>query len=265
MRRCILGAVVIALPVLITDKAAAQATLSEAAQAPAQQQAPRPARETAAVDLTGYWVSIVTEDWLYRMLTPARGDYAGVPLNPEGLRVADNWEPATEGCKPYGAAGLMRIPGRLHVTWQDDNTLRMDTDAGTQTRLFRFGPNQPTGEATLQGYSAATWIPAGRGRGGPAGDASNQAAGTLKVVTTRMTPAYLRKNGVPYSEKATLTEYYERLKAPNGAEWLVVTSIVEDPVYLTQPFITSTHFRQEPDAAKWSPTTCGGAARASSR
>ena len=80
-----------------------------------------------------------------------------------------------------------------------------------------------------------------------------------------MAPGYLRKNGVPYSEKATLTEYFERFKAPNGDEWLVVTSIVEDSTYLSQPFITSTHFKQEPDAGKWNPTTCGVPARASSK
>ena len=71
------------------------------------------ARESAQVDLTGYWVALVTEDWLWRMRTPARGDATSVPLNPEGRRVAGTWDPERddangEQCRPFGAAGLMR-------------------------------------------------------------------------------------------------------------------------------------------------------------
>lgn len=78
----------------------------------------------------------------------------------------------------------------------------------------------------------------------------------MKVVTTRMLPGYLRKNGVPYSGDAVLTEYYTRTNEPNGDSWLIVTTIVEDPRYLQQPFITSTHFKKQPDAAGWNPTHC---------
>src|SRR5215475_3070611 len=95
-------------------------------------------------DLTGYWVSIVSEDWLYRMVTPAKGDYTSVPLTPEGRMVADAWDPAKDEaqgnqCKAYGAPAIMRIPGRIHITWQDDYTLKIETDSGKQTRLFHFG------------------------------------------------------------------------------------------------------------------------------
>jgi hypothetical protein len=84
-------------------------------------------RAAALFDITGYWVSLVTEDWRYRQFTPAKGDYVSVPVNPEGKKVADSWdaakdEAAGEQCKAYGAAGLMRMPTRLHITWQDDNT-----------------------------------------------------------------------------------------------------------------------------------------------
>src|SRR5579884_4174263 len=125
-------------------------------------------RAGAPIDLTGYWVSLVTEDWRFRMVTPPKGDYASVPINAEGRKVADAWDPAkdeTAGqqCKSYGAAALMRVPGRLHITWQDDNTLKIETDAGAQTRLFHFAP--PGGQATVpagtqaswQGYSIARW------------------------------------------------------------------------------------------------------------
>jgi hypothetical protein len=222
-------------------------------------------KDAAPMDLTGYWVSIVTEDWRYRMVTPAKGDYASVPLNPEGRKVADAWDPAKDEasgsqCKSYGAAALMRVPGRLHITWADDNTLKIEADAGTQTRLLHFGAAQPSaGDPTWQGSSAALWDvpPAGRGMGGgPAVRPGQPRAGTLKVVTTHMRPGYLRKNGVPYSGNATVTEYFDRTNEPNGDSWLIVTTIVNDPQYLQQEFVTSTHFKKQADAAGWAPTAC---------
>src|SRR5438045_319969 len=171
----------------------------------AHAQAPTP-KSASPSDFTGYWVSVVTEDWLYRMVTPAKGDYSSVPINPEGRKLADAWDPAkdeAEGnpCKSYGAGNIMRQPGRLHITWEDDTTLRVDTDAGMQTRLFHFGDFQPpAGEPTWQGNSVAQWEFAG-GRGGR-GQAAESRGGDLKVVTTRMRSGYLQKNGVPYSGKA---------------------------------------------------------------
>jgi hypothetical protein len=228
--------------------------------------APVSPREAALVDLTGYWVAVVTEDWRFRMVTPPKGDYASVPLNPEGRRVADTWDPAKDEaagdqCKSYGVGNVMRVPGRFHITWDNDNTLKIEADTGTQTRLLHFGAAQPqAGEPTWQGYSAAQWEggPAGRGgqNGPPATQAGQNRGGSLKVVTTHMRPGYLRKNGVPYSGNAVVTEYYDRTTESNGDSWLVVTTIVEDPQYLQQPFITSTHFKREADGSKWSPSPC---------
>ena len=205
----------------------------------------------ALIDLTGYWVSIVTEDWRFRMVTPPKGDYASVPLNAEARKVADAWDPAKDEaaglqCKAYGAANIMRVPGRVHITWQDDNTLKVEADAGTQTRLFHFGTAEPpAGDAGWQGYSTASWEGRPQFRGG-----------TLKVVTTHLRAGYLRKNGVPYSDKAVLTEYYDRTNEENGDSWLIVTTIVDDPQYLQMPFITSTHFKMERDGSKWDPQPC---------
>ncbi|SRR5579884_315107 len=231
-------------------------------------------RAGAPIDLTGYWVSLVTEDWRFRMVTPPKGDYASVPINAEGRKVADAWDPAkdeTAGqqCKSYGAAALMRVPGRLHITWQDDNTLKIETDAGTQTRLFHFGTAGPEGILTspapvpaqpqLQGYSVAVWELAGGGRGpgrGAPPPPPSARGGSLKVVTTHLAPGYLRKNGVPYSDKTVLTEYYDRTNESDGRSYLIITTIVEDPQYLTGQFITSTHFLKEPDGSKWSPSPC---------
>jgi hypothetical protein len=223
-----------------------------AARATAKQQAP--------IDLTGYWVSVVTEDWRYRMITAPKGDHPGLPLNAEGNRVANAWDPAKdeaaeEQCKAYGAAGVMRAPGRLHVTWESDDSLKVETEAGTQTRHFLFGaPPAASGPATWQGTSSAQWEVAGGGRGRE----SAPRGGSLKVVTTHMRPGYLQKNGVPYGENAVLTEYFSRTLEPTGDSWLIVTHIVEDPQYLTQPFIRSTHFKKLPDSAStsWTPEAC---------
>lgn len=217
----------------------------------AQQRTPKAA---ATIDLTGYWVSVVTEDWLYRMVTPAKGDYTSVPLNPAGRKVADAWDPSQDEasgntCKAYGAAALMRIPGRLHITWQDDTTLKIETDAGTQTRLFHFDAASAGSSGDWQGVSVASWDVEAGARGPLPG------AG-LRVITTHLKAGYLRKNGVPYSANTVLTEYYDRVNERNGDSWLIVKTIVDDPAYLTGPFITSTHFKKQPDSKGWNPTPC---------
>jgi len=200
----------------------------------------------------------------------------------------------------------MRVPTRLHITWQDPNTLKVETDAGTQTRLFHFGNSaQPPsgGDAGWQGFSVAQWEYAGgrnpfagggggRGGGGaappaaaanpggaanPAGGAAAPAApapaaggggrgagapargpagGDLKVVTTKTKPGYLRKNGIPFSEDAVVTEFFDRHAEPTGAVWLVVVTRVTDPKYLNGTFTVSSHFKQEPDGSKFKPTPC---------
>jgi hypothetical protein len=214
-------------------------------------------RVSAPIDMTGYWVAVVTEDWRWRMLTPEKGDFASIPTNAEGVRVGQQWDPAKdeaagEQCKSYGAAAIMRVPGRIHVTWDNDTTLKIETDAGQQTRLFHFGEFQPpAGPKTWQGNSTAAWeVSGGRGRG--------PAAGSFKVVTTGMRAGYLRKNGYPYSEKATVTEFYDRTMEANGDTWLLITTVVNDPTYLGQggEFVTSTHFKKQADAAGWNPQPC---------
>ena len=214
------------------------------------------AKAGALLDLTGYWVSLVDADWRWRMMTPAKGDYASIPLNTEGRQIANSWDPAKderEGnqCRAYGAGNIMRIPERLHVYWSNDNTLRMDTDAGMQTRLFHFDVSQGQGGVPQwQGDSVATWE-----KIGSAGAPVPGRGGALHVVTTHMRPGYLRKNGVPYSGNAVLTEYYNRFDR-NGVSYLIVTSILDDPTYLNLPFNTSEEFKREPDASKWNPAPC---------
>jgi hypothetical protein len=187
------------------------------------------------------------------MVTPPKGDYTGVALNEAGRKFADAWDPAKdeaagEQCKSYGAPNLMRVPGRLHITWQDDQTLKIESDAGQQTRVLHFASADDQGSG-WQGFSKALWemVPVGRGI---------TPVGSLKVVTTHLKPGYLRKNGVPYSANATLTEYFDRVNEPNGDAYLVITTTVEDPVYLAQPFLTASHLRKQPDAKGWNPAPC---------
>jgi hypothetical protein len=144
----------------------------------------------------------------------------------------------------------------LHVTWENERTIKIETDAGQQTRRLLFDKTQAApAQRSLQGYSVAEWEVAGGGRGAAAQAARSA---SLKVATTMMSGGWLRKNGVPYSENASLTEYFDRFPAPNGDEWLVVTTIVADPKYLTQDFVTSTHFKREPNGNKWAPSPCKG-------
>ena len=229
---------------------------------------PATAKAAAPFDPTGYWVAIISEDWRWRMVTPAKGDVVSIPLNPEGLRVAEAWDPAKdqaagEQCKAYGAPGLMRGPVRLHITWQDDNTLKIESDYGQQTRLLRFPPAgggaapavtnvvATSGPKTWQGVTTAQWVMGGGGRGRGA-----VRHGSIKSVTTQMRPGYLRKNGVPYSDRAVLTEYWDLQTEVNGDQYLVDTNVVDDPVYLQTPWITALHFKKEKDGSKWDPTAC---------
>jgi hypothetical protein len=259
-------------PALVSLMVAAAVVMVHGAQppqGPPQGRGAQPARspkDAAPIDLTGYWVSLVTEDWRWRMVTPIKGDSASVPINQAAKKIMNDWNPAKDEadgnqCKAYGAAAIMRAPGRLHITWQDDNTLKIEADAGTQTRLLRFGAKAPADEApSWQGFSVARWESGLSPLGGqlPLGLGQRQGvrSRSLEVVTTNLKPGYLRKNGVPYSRNATVTEYFERFPEPNGDDHLMVMTIVTDPEYLALPFVVTSDFKREPDGAKWDPTPC---------
>ncbi len=222
--------------------------------------APPTPKAAAPVDFTGYWVAVISEDWRWRMITPAKGDYPSIPMTLAAQKLADAWDPAKdeaagEACRAYGAPGLMRGPTRVHITWQDDNTLKLETDYGQQTRLFDFrkpgaAPVAPPAPS-LQGFTTAEWVnTGGRGRG------AGPRFGVMTASTTRLKLGYLRKNGVPYSADTVYTERFEVHTGPHGEKYLVVTNVVTDPQYLQTPWITAMHFRQEPDGSKWDPTPC---------
>jgi hypothetical protein len=227
---------------------------------------PPPApRAQAPFDLTGQWVSLITEDWRYRQFTPPKGDFAGLPLSPAGRQAANTWDPARdeaagEQCRAFGAAGVMRLPTRVRISWQDDRSMKVETDAGTQTRLFVFGAPVPSATGASpdwQGVSTASWDapqpPVAALGFGPPGASPRS---SLKVVTTRMRPGYLTRNGAPYGANATLTEYFDRFDVPGGDALLVVTTEVVDPEFLSTPYWSSQQFKRETDTSRWNPTPC---------
>jgi hypothetical protein len=268
------------------------------AQAPAQPQGPPPTAQSAAlVDLTGNWVSVVNQDWRFRMMTPPKGDYAQIPLTPAARKIADSFDPARYGganyqtsgivdCRAYGAANVMRMPTRLRITWDSPSVLKIETDWGQQTRLFRFDAGRLYGDlpqdllmstvgtsqqpASLQGFSEAMWErpyqinsavwqrgPAGRGGGlGTERQGEQQTGGSLAVLTTNLSPGWLRRNGVPYGSRTRVIEHYRTFQDPTGAQWINVTIQVIDPEYLNRPFNTTADFRKEPDGSKWVPHPC---------
>ena len=256
------------------------------------------ARESAPIDLTGYWTAVITEDWAQRMLTPSKGDFGGgppgaartpgrtpiglgsnpadegnIPYEAAGSEAALEWDPAnSDACMAYGAPGIMRQPTRLRITWEDDNTLKIETDLGTQTRLFhfaaplrpgrmnyiggRFVPPKavtdielPDGlEPSKQGYSTASWT--------AMGGTNSETGGYLKAETTHLTPGYYWTNGTPYTPDAVLTEHFRIMDLPDLSSWILLSLMVEDAEYLTQPFLVNYHFKKLPDGSTWNRQPC---------
>ena len=244
--------------------------------------APVTARASAPIDLTGYWAAVLTEDWHVRMYTAARGDFGSgppgqvaqvvtgrlgvganpatdgnIPYNLKGAQAAMTWDPdkdeaAGRQCLAYGAPGIMRQPTHLHVSWADDNTLKIEADFGTQTRLLRFATTGELPAPSLQGHSVASWIT----MGGGGGQEGFQKGGALRVITARLTPGYYWKNGMPYSGSAVLKENFFVLDLPNGDRWLTLAQQVDDRDYLTEPYVVNYHFKKLPDGSTWKPTPC---------
>jgi len=207
-------------------------------------QAAKTPKESAPIDLTGYWVSIVSEDWRFRMLTPPKGDYPNFLLNPAGAKLANEWDAAKDEagkdhCKAYGALNIMRVPGRFHITWADDRTLKIETDAGQQTRLLRFGGQAAAAPPSRQGTSSAQWE-----------------RNALRAETRNLLPGYLQANGVPYSANASMVEYFDLIKEPGGEVWLIDDAVIADPTYLVRSVKRSTHLRKQADGAGWDPQPC---------
>src|SRR5207249_3309873 len=131
--RLMLGSAALAAALAIVAGPLGAQGRGQGAAPPAQ---PQSAQQAALIDLPGYWVSVVDEDWRFRMMTPPKGDYAQVPLNAAARKIADQFNPELYGgpryqtsqiidCRAYGAAGLMHMPSRLHITWDSPNVLKI--------------------------------------------------------------------------------------------------------------------------------------------
>jgi hypothetical protein len=211
-------------------------------------------RDAAPVDLAGYWVSVVTEDWIERMSPDSppsgTGFRGGTPPAP---RPVSN---PNEPCRVYGAAGSLRVPGRVQITWLDNSTLEIDLDAGSQRRVLHFDSAgaAPSGK-TLQGYSVAAWQTGDRGRRGRAGGgtpATPPAWGSLEVVTTNMSGGYLLSSRSNYTDEAVLTEHFT-YHEDFGDAYFTVTAIVDDGGTRN---ITSSTFKKEPSGAMFNRSGC---------
>jgi hypothetical protein len=280
-----------ALAVLLTI---GQGALAQPPRPAPTMDSPQTGEQAALMQLTGYWVSVIDEDWHERMITPAKGDFLEVPLNAAARKVANEFDPALYGganyqwsavvdCRAYGAPALMHMPTRLHISWASSDVLKIESDWGEQTRLLHFIPGHPYGSApqadammgaaagtnhepaSLQGYSVAVWQQpyadnAPAYQRGPMQAAGQPTAatpgGALAVVTTDLAPGWLRRNGVPYGSRTRLMEFYHAFQDPAGGDWVDVTTEVVDPEYLTRPFFTSSDFQRESDASKWAPHPC---------
>jgi hypothetical protein len=260
VRKVTLPAIVVVLLIALANNASLAAQRGGRGQG-----APVSARVAAPIDLTGQWVSLVTDDWRWRMVSPPKGDVLYLPVNDAGRRAAEQWDPAKddaagEACRAYGAGGILHMPGRLRITWEGDNALKLETDTGQQTRLFNFGDASATAsEPTWQGVSVAAWeLPgSGRGRGRAAGAAGGARLGSsMRAVTTRMKPGYYRRNGVPYGSGASLTEWFMTVTEPDGNTYLLVTNILEDAQYMNAPYVRTVQFKKETGPAGWNPTPC---------
>lgn len=253
--------------------AAGKAAAPAAAPASNPQAKPPSAQAEAPFDPSGYWVSLITENWRWRMVVPGKGEYADVPINLKAKQIADAWNPATDEaagnqCEAYGAAVIMRNPERLHISWQDANTLRVDTDEGMQTRLLKFVPTPAPGPPSVvvgplapphtnappswQGQSAARWQMSARAAGAPA---NAPRYGALEVSTADMLPGLLRKNGVPYGADTQMREIWD-LRTLGDQKWISISIRVTDPEYLRTPYIYDSIFQHEPDGTKWAPSAC---------
>lgn len=211
-----------------------------------------------ASGLTGSWVSLVTDNWRFRMVTPPKGDYQGLPVTAAAVAAANLWDPekdAAEGlqCKSYGAGMIMMRPEHLRIRQDGKSALIVDIDAGSQQRVFYFSAQAPSNvAASWQGYSSAVWMP----RATPGFIRSPVNARYLHVKTTHMLPGYLRQNGVPYSGDAELTEDFDIEKVSEKETYLVITSSLSDPVNLDYPLILTAVFRKQPDGENWKQTPC---------
>lgn len=199
------------------------------------------ANANAQMDLSGEWGQKTHEDAPERGGGPELGDYTGLPINDRARAQADafdasKWAHPDHQCEPHPADYAYRGPGSLRI-WADMDPLTQQVTAwhtqamwmNPQRTIYMDGRPHPSEYAphTWGGFSTGQWV----------GD-------MLKVETTHMKEGWLRRNGLPRSEKATMTEYFNR-----HGEYLTVVQIVKDPVFLTEPLVRTSNWILHPGYA----------------
>jgi glyoxylase-like metal-dependent hydrolase (beta-lactamase superfamily II) len=203
-----------------------------------------PARPAAAIDLSGYWSPAVNEDGLERGAGSEIGDYAGFAVNEAGRLWALSYDPSRltlkfHQCDGYVAPYQMRAVGNFRI-WEDRDPHTMQlvaihvwaqTTEGFRTIWMDGRPHPPAyAPHTYQGFSTGRFV----------GDA-------LMVNTTHLKQGWLRRNGLPESDQATMVEFFVR-----HGDHLVDTTVVTDPVFLTEEEVRSDDFfRQPTDHGAW--------------
>jgi len=188
----------------------------------------------AQVNLSGGWGQKLHEDEPERGPGPEIGDYTGMPINDAARMKADTWDAQRWGmveheCDPHPVDDAVRGPADMRI-WSEGDPFTQAVVAWrttvryklTQRTIYMDGRPHPSANAprTWQGFSTGTWE-----------------ADMLQVTTTHMKEGWLRRNGLPRSDKAAMTEYFIR-----HGDFLTLVTDVEDPVYLTEPFIRTTNW-----------------------
>jgi len=187
----------------------------------------------AQVDFSGEWAPRFYEDQPERVPGPELGDYLGIPINDAARERGDTWQASIQTldewqCRPHSADYIWRGPSQLRITKEVDPVTRQIT--AFHAEWLRSVDNVIYLDARPHppDYAPHTW--GGFATGKWEGD-------TLTVTVTHLKEGYVRRNGLPRSDLATVTEHWMR-----HGDFLTVVTIVNDPIYLTEPFIRSTDY-----------------------
>jgi cyclase len=190
-------------------------------------------------DLSGNWTALYHEDQPHRIPGPELGDYTGIPLNDAGRLKADSWDASIltlreHQAKPHPSTYSLRGPANIRITRELDPVTQeiigyeLFGTFGQATRLIWLdGRPHPLEHAahTWAGFSTGRWD-----------------GNSLDVVTSHLKVGWLQRNGVAHSDRATMTERFIR-----HGNYLTVVTIVDDPIYLEEPFIRTTNWVLNPD------------------
>jgi hypothetical protein len=185
------------------------------------------------MDFSGEWAPRIYEDQPERVAGPELGDYLGLPITDAGRMRADTWNAAIQTlpewqCRPHSADYIWRGPSNLRISKEVDPVTRQITAfhaewlRSVDNIYYLDGRPHPSPNAphTWGGFSTAKWT-----------------GNILTITVTHLKEGYVRRNGVPRSDLATVTEHWIR-----HGKWLTVATIVNDPVYLSEPFIRTTDY-----------------------